>query len=141
MWKGTINEILSSNISSVLLRRIGYQTYYKVNFSCLMNILGSRVLYMHIQRNSWSMENKMSKFMLKRKNEFIREQRRSSGKEILQDCRDPTTVTLPHSTKSSLPSKIPKLYCNITFCNFSHIKPNLVFSVRISIRHLIVTIK
>lgn len=43
----------------------------------------------------------------------------------IQYCRNSTTVTLPHSTKSSLSSKIPQFYGHISFCNFTHIKTHL----------------
>lgn len=45
----------------------------------------------------------------------------------LQYGRDTATIALPHCSESSLPSKIPKFYSYISFCNFAHVEANLVF--------------
>lgn len=44
----------------------------------------------------------------------------------LHNCSHATAISLPHRTKSPLPSKIPKFNCYIALCNFPHVKPNLV---------------
>lgn len=51
----------------------------------------------------------------------------------IHNCRNCTAVSLPHTPKSGLTSKIPQLYCDIPFSDFSHIKSYLKYHHRISL--------
>ena len=47
----------------------------------------------------------------------------------IHNGRNCTTISFPHATESWLASKIPKLYCYISFCHLLHVKSYLQMKV------------
>lgn len=54
-----------------------------------------------------------------------------ASRETIHNSRDTTTVSLPHCSEPPLSTKVPKLYCDISLCHFSHVEPNLSSIARI----------
>lgn len=104
---------------------------YKVKFQVWTIILGSTHIVLAYQISQYPIVLKKHSTpinkSIQRSYMAIKMVKRLKG---IQNCRDPTTVSFPHGTKPPLSSKIPKLYCHIAFCNFSHVESNLVFIAR-----------
>lgn len=52
------------------------------------------------------------------------------GEKKLQNGGDSSAISFPHGAKSPLPTKVPKLYCHVPFCDFFHIKTDLIFKIK-----------